>query len=335
MTKSKTIVTGTKAQTKPTSKSATGSKTTATGIKEQAKSKTTTRAKVQTKPKSVSKEVKPEVKSKPQKVMVSKPESTEIKSEPKQKSQVSEALESKLKPREMSKPEPKIKKDEVDSMWQHLKPRILELIKETSGTKIKALKTESKPEPKLQKITPLTLENENEEIDYKKVNAFINTQSKMNQWFMRPIVYSGERTEIEFEKIPVIREWESGKSTKAIAFTRMEDKLGLAQLQEDGVVGLHVSQPVNDDYVHLENTELAEKIEEALIKAKFTKKEVIKVFGGGTGFRGESIIKLLSDEYTIQCIENKQMKRKWLVEITEDNENDEKNRSLKFTPMGQ
>jgi len=179
-----------------------------------------------------------------------------------------------------------------------------------------------------------------DEIDYKKVDDFINSQSRLNKWFDRKVEYTGNQTSIVCDDIPVLREWESGKSGKGIAFTRLENKLGLVQLKNDGVIGLLLSPMLDERYSLHDINDQVERIKEALEKSNFKESDVIMAFGGGVGFDWGEIIKPLRDKYTIQFIENNMLKRKWFVEIISDNSdktNDNKTepRKLKFTPIGQ
>lgn len=181
---------------------------------------------------------------------------------------------------------------------------------------------------------------ESEEIDYKKVDDFINSQSRLNKWFDRKVEYTGNQTSIFCDDIPVLREWESGRNGKGIAFTRLDNKLGLVQLQNDCVIGLHLSPMLDERYSLHGNDEQVERIKEALEKSNFIESDVIMAFGGGVGFDWGEIIKPLSDKYKIQFIENNLLKRKWFVEIV-NNDYEEKtdyiiaDRKLKFTPIGQ
>ena len=197
--------------------------------------------------------------------------------------------------------------------------------------------------PKEESITTITNEKTDttmEEMDYKKVDDFINSQSRLNKWYDRKIEYTGNQTSILCGDIPIIREWESGKSKKAIAFSRLENRLGLVQLQNDGVIGVHLSPMFDEGFGLHENQVLIDKIKDVLERAKFKESEVIMALGGGLGFDWQEIIKLLADKYTIQLIENNKLKRKWFVEVINQNadenaNNKDKTESLRFTPIGQ
>lgn len=197
--------------------------------------------------------------------------------------------------------------------------------------------------PKEESITTITNEKTDtmmEEMDYKKVDDFINSQSRLNKWYDRKIEYTGNQTSILCGDIPIIREWESGKSKKAIAFSRLENRLGLVQLQNDGVIAVHLSPMFDEGFGLHENQVLIDKIKDVLDMVKFKESEVIMALGGGLGFDWQEIIKLLADKYTIQLIENNKLKRKWFVEVINQNadenaNNKDKTESLKFTPIGQ
>jgi len=218
-------------------------------------------------------------------------------------------------------------------------------IKEKMPIEKEAIKFPEKEKLIVETVNNETITNdkiitEMEQIDYKKIDDFINSQSRLNKWFDRKIEYSGNETSIVCDDIPVLREWESGKSGKGIAFTRLENKLGLVQLKNDGVIGLLLSPMLDERYSLHANDEQVERIKEALEKSNFEESNIIMAFGGGVGFDWGEIIKPLSDKYSIQFIEKNLLKRKWFVEIVTDNSDDKKDNkpafsTLKFIPIGQ